>query len=98
MNICVVGGGKMGRPLACKLARRAESVVVCDINESIVASINRGESPIDEPGVPELLAETFSERRISATSDTGQAVRNCDAVVVIVPALLDERKRADLSL
>jgi len=98
MNICVVGGGKMGLPLACKFAQQAESVVVCDINEAIVASINRGECPIDEPGVPELLARAFAVQRISATTDTGQAVRNCDAVVVIVPALLDERKRADLSL
>jgi nucleotide sugar dehydrogenase len=98
MNICVVGGGKMGLPLACKFAQQAESVVVCDINASIVASINRGECPIDEPGVPELLARIFAEQRICATTDTAQAVRNSQSVVVIVPALLDERKRADLSL
>ena len=96
MTITVVGGGKMGLPLACRFAERADSVIVCDINPAVVASINAGVCPIDEPGVPEQLAAAVAERRISATWDTRQAVSQSDVVLVIVPALLDTHQRADL--
>ena len=62
MRITVVGGGKMGLPLACRFAERAGLVTVCDINPAVVASINAGVCPIDEPGVPEQLATAVSRR------------------------------------
>ena len=62
MIITVIGGGKMGLPLACRFAERADSVIVCDINPTVVASINAGVCPIDEPGVPEQLATAVAER------------------------------------
>jgi nucleotide sugar dehydrogenase len=96
MIITVIGGGKMGLPLACRFAERADSVIVCDINPPVVASINAGVCPIDEPGVPEQLATAVAEGRLRATLDTREAVSNSDAVVVIVPALLDEHRKADL--
>jgi nucleotide sugar dehydrogenase len=96
MTITVIGGGKMGLPLACRFADRADSVIVCDINPKVVASINASVCPIDEPGVPEQLARAVSKRRLHATRDTSQAVSQSNVVLVIVPALLDADRRADL--
>ena len=98
MIIAVVGGGKMGLPLACKLAERAHAVTVCDINQSVVDQINAGKCVIKEPGVAELLAEAVALNRISATTTTAKAVSESDAVVAIVPALLDAHRKADLSV
>ena len=96
MIITVIGGGKMGLPLACRFAERAGSVTVCDINPTVVASINAGVCPIDEPGVPEQLATAVAGGRLRATLNTREAVSQSDVVLVIVPALLDANRRADL--
>ena len=39
-NICVVGGGRMGLPLAATFAHRGASVTVCDIDRDLVGVIN----------------------------------------------------------
>ncbi len=57
MKIAVVGGGRMGLPLACMFAKHGASVTVCDINPSLVQAIERGGCPYEEPGLPELMAE-----------------------------------------
>ncbi len=38
MKITVVGGGRMGLPLACVFARHGASMTVCDINPALVRS------------------------------------------------------------
>ena len=43
MKVTVVGGGKMGLPLACQFASRGADVTVCDINRRVVEAVNRGE-------------------------------------------------------
>jgi len=98
MNVAVIGAGKMGLPLACRLASRGASVLACDVNPDLVSSINQGRCPIDEPGVPDLLAVMVSERRLRATSNTIDAVKQSDVVIVIVPALLTPDRHVDLSI
>ena len=98
MNVSVIGAGKMGLPLACHLASRGASVIACDVNRGVVEQINQGRCPIDEPGVPELLAVVVREGRLRATVDTTAAVKQSDVVVVIVPALLTDDRQVDLSI
>jgi nucleotide sugar dehydrogenase len=98
MRVVVVGAGKMGLPLACQLASRGATVVACDTDPALVAAINKASCPIDEPGVPELLAAAVGAGRLCATTDTAAAARSADAVVVIVPAYLTDDRRADLSV
>ena len=97
MKIVVVGAGKMGLPLACQFAHRGGDVTVCDVKQSVVDTINRGECPIDEPGVNELLADVFTRGRLRASTDTADATRKASIIVVIVPVLLTPDNDADLS-
>ncbi|MBI2833253.1 MAG: nucleotide sugar dehydrogenase [Acidobacteria bacterium] len=97
MRVAVVGAGKMGLPLACQLARRGALVTACDINPSIVDAINRGECPIDEPGMPPLVGALVADGRLRATTDTAAAAGAADVIVVIVPALLTEDRDVDAS-
>lgn len=78
----------MGLPLACVFAANGASVTVCDINPSVVDSINRGESPYEEPGLADLIREMAGSARLTATRDTAASVSGADVVVVIVPAHL----------
>ena len=73
MRVTVVGAGKMGLPLACQFARRGADVTACDIRQDIVAAINSGVSPIDEPGVAEVLADLVHKGLLKASTDTRAA-------------------------
>ncbi len=98
MNITVVGGGRMGLPLACTFGKRGANVTVSDINPGIVQSIAEGVSPYEEPGLPELMVELHEAGRLSATTDTANAVSRSDAVIVIVPAHLTPDRDIDFSI
>lgn len=98
MNVAVIGAGKMGLPLACQFARRGATVLVCDVRREAVDAINRGACPIDEPGIPEVLADLVADKYLQATTDTSAAVRASDVVVVIVPVLLTPDRDADTSV
>ena len=98
MRVVVVGGGKMGLPLACQFASRGADVTVCDINMKIVAAINAGMAPFEEPGLTKKLTSALAAQRIRATADTTIAVRDAEVVVIIVPALLTSERDADLAI
>lgn len=98
MRALVVGGGRMGLPLACVFGKHGASVTVADINTSLVDTINRGACPYEEPGLAELIAELHGAGRLRATTDTGAATAEADTVVVIVPAHLTPDRDIDFSV
>lgn len=96
MKLAVIGCGKMGLPLAVQAASHGVDVVGVDINETTVAAINKGISPVGEPGVEDLLASAVKAGTLRATVDLKEAVSQADAIIVIVPVLLTESNQADL--
>ena len=98
MKITVVGGGRMGLPLACVFGKHGATVTVSDIDESLVELINAGQCPYEEPGLPELIRQLHQEHRLRATTETAGAVSESDAVVVIVPAHLTPERDIDLRI
>ena len=98
MHVCVVGLGKIGMPLAARIASLGHTVVGCDIDAAAVESVNRGECPIaGEEGLEEMLRASVVEGKLAATTDTAQGVRESDAVAVVVPAFLTADREADFS-
>lgn len=88
----------MGLPLACMFAKHGASVFVCDVNPDLVASINAGLCPYEEPGLPELMADLQEAGRLQATTDTAKASSESNAIVVIVPAHLTDNRDIDFSI
>ena len=69
MRIAVVGLGHIGLPLAVQYASRGHEVPGVDIDERIVAAINRGESPHDdEQALVERVPRLVAEGRLRATT------------------------------
>ena len=95
MQICVVGGGRMGLPLACVFAQHGASVTVADIDADLVARIEAGECPYEEPGLRELMTELHAAGRLTATTDTAAAAAASEAIVIIVPAHLTPEREID---
>lgn len=98
MKITVVGGGRMGLPLACMFGKHGAFVTVCDINPALVRSLQSGECPYEEPGLPELIAHLHRTGRLSASTDTAKASVASDVIVVIVPAHLTPERDIDFSV
>jgi UDP-N-acetyl-D-mannosaminuronic acid dehydrogenase len=97
MNVAVVGIGRIGLPLATKLALNGHTVVGCDINAALVERVNGGENPIpDEQGLGEALAEAVRAGRLRATTDTAAAVGKCETVLFAVAVDVDGEARADI--
>lgn len=95
-NVAVVGLGKIGLPLAAQFAHAGLNVVGCDIDRRVVEAVNAGRSHIkEEPGLEEWVEEAVKQGALSATTDTTQAVRQSNVVIVIVPLLVDEQRDID---
>ncbi len=93
MKICVLGLGYIGLPTAALFATHGCEVVGIDINKSIVKSINRGMTPFDERGLPELLGRAIRSKNLVAKTE----VEDADAFIIAVPTPLDkEMKIAEL--
>ncbi len=98
MKITVVGGGRMGLPLACVFGKRGAFVTVADVDANLVESINAGDCPYEEPGLFELMRDLHATGRLNATTDTSAAAANSDAIVIIVPAHLTDDREIDFSV
>jgi nucleotide sugar dehydrogenase len=98
LTIDVVGIGKMGLPLAALLAREGAKVIGVRRSEEAVREINRGICPIkEEPDLPEILSEVVGDGRLVATTDAEWAAEQSDVIIILVPLLVDDKGRPDLS-
>ncbi|MCX9190263.1 nucleotide sugar dehydrogenase [Carbonactinospora thermoautotrophica] len=96
MKICVVALGKIGLPLAVQFATKGHEVIGTDINEKVVDLVNAGVEPF--PGEAELdvkLKQVVESGNLRATTDTTAAVAESEAVVVVVPLVVDEHYQPD---
>jgi nucleotide sugar dehydrogenase len=96
VRIAVVGLGHIGLPLAVQYATRGHAVVGADINPTIVDAANRGQSPhLDEPALVEGVPRVVAAGNLRATTSTREAVEAAEAVVVIVPVVVDAARQID---
>lgn len=81
--VSVVGIGKLGAPLAASLASKGFRVIAVDTDAAKVAALNRGEAPVFEPGLAEMLRE--HGKSICATQSVREAVRDSGMTFLVVP-------------
>jgi GDP-mannose 6-dehydrogenase len=84
MRISIFGLGYVGAVTAGCLASQGHSVVGVDVQASKVESLNRGEAPIIEPGLGELLKKALEAGLLRATTDPAEAVRSTEASIICV--------------
>ena len=83
-TISVFGLGYVGCVLAACLAERGHNVIGVDVNTMKVETLNRGESPLIEPGLGELIDKNVSAGRLKAIQDPEWAVLNSDLTFICV--------------
>jgi GDP-mannose 6-dehydrogenase len=84
MRISIFGIGYVGCVSAACLARAGHDVIGVDVNPTKVEIINSGASPIVEPQINELIQDVVKARKLSATTDSMQAVKATDVSLVCV--------------
>ena len=99
MRIAVVGMGKIGLPLAVHYARGGHTVVGVDVNPRVVALINGGVEPFPgEAHLAEYLPPLVSSGALRATTEYAEAIPGADAIVMVVPLVVDDRSRPDFTM
>jgi len=79
---------------AC-LAENGNTVVCVDIDEAKVLALRKGEVPIYEPGLEEMIDRNVAEERLRFTTDLPAAVRGSDILFIAVGTPQDEDGSAD---
>jgi UDPglucose 6-dehydrogenase len=97
MKISVFGTGYVGLVVGACLAENGNHVIAVDIDEDKIARLKRGEIPIYEPGLSELVARNVAEERLTFTTDFDHAVVSSKILFVAVGTPQGEDGSADMS-
>jgi len=95
-NIVVIGGcGHVGLPFGMVLADHGMQVVLLDVDEDKVASINRGLMPFREAGAEALLPKLIG-KSLRATTDK-ECLRAAEVVISVIGTPVDEHLNPTVS-
>jgi UDPglucose 6-dehydrogenase len=84
MRITVIGTGYVGLVSGACFADFGHHVTCVDLSEERVAMLRRGEIPIFEPGLSELVKSNLREGRLTFTTSLAGPVQNAQAVFIAV--------------
>jgi UDPglucose 6-dehydrogenase len=84
MHVAMIGSGYVGVVSGACLADFGHNVVCVDKDPKKISALKRGESPIFEPGLDDLIKRNMHEGRLSFTSDVTSSVARAEAVFIAV--------------
>ncbi|WP_231869004.1 nucleotide sugar dehydrogenase [Rhodococcus opacus] len=84
VSLSIFGLGYVGCISAACLASRGHSVIGVDSNPLKTECLRRGDAPVVEERIGELIAEGVSSGRLTVTEDPAQAVHDTDVTIVCV--------------
>ncbi len=84
MRIAMIGTGYVGLVSGACFAEFGPTVTCVDINADKVERLRRGEIPIYEAGLEDLVKKGLAAERLFFTTDLAAAVREADAVFIAV--------------
>lgn len=84
MRVTMIGSGYVGLVSGACFADFGHVVTCVDTDASKIEALNRGEIPIFEPGLDDLVAKNVREGRLSFTTEFAGAVAQADAIFIAV--------------
>ena len=97
MKIAVIGTGYVGLVTGTCFADSGNDVTCVDIDQQKIERLTRGEIPIYEPGLAELVERNVEDSRLHFTTDLASAVRTAKLVFLAVGTPSAADGSADLS-
>lgn len=84
MKIAVFGMGYVGCVSAAVFAREGHTVTGVDTSATKIETLDRGESPVLEPDLGDLVRRAHADRRLRATQDAIAAASEAEVIFVCV--------------
>ena len=96
-KVTVIGGGHVGLPTAVVLAHFGHEVVLAESDPARFEMLQRGESPIVETGLEELLSDALRLGTLRIARTAAEAVGEAEFVFLCVPTPQGNDGAVDLS-
>jgi len=96
-QIAVIGAGYVGLTTAACFSQLGHDVVCADINTERVAQLDKGEVPIVEAGLDQLVRDGLDRGTLRFVTDNEEAARTAEFAYLCVPTPQGDDGRADLS-
>lgn len=96
MRVTIFGSGYVGLVTGACLADAGNHVICVDVDQGKIDRLNKGEVPIHEPGLDELIARNAKAGRIEFTTDARKGVAHGLFQLIAVGTPPDEDGSADL--
>jgi len=97
MNLCVIGTGYVGLVTGTVFADLGNTVICVDKDIEKIGKLKRGEMPIYEPGLEEMVARNVDDARLFFSTDIGDGVRRSEVVFIAVGTPAGSDGYADLT-
>lgn len=97
MNITIIGTGYVGLTTGTCFAEVGHNVTCVDHDEAKIATLLKGEIPIYEPGLAELVLKNVTAGRLSFTTSTQEGVKEGQVILIAVPTPPQPDGSVDLS-
>ncbi len=80
MRISVIGAGYVGLATATSMASKGHEVILHDVDEQRLSAIEKGQDPLDEPG----MAEALAAYPVAVTNNLSEAIANAEVHFICV--------------
>ncbi len=84
MRVGIVGAGYVGLCTGAVLAEIGHSVCCADADEGKIAVLNRGNAPIYEPGLQELVDKHASTGKLTFSTSIAEAIQDAEVAIIAV--------------
>jgi UDPglucose 6-dehydrogenase len=84
VKVAVIGTGYVGLVSGACFADFGHYVVCVDKSSEKIESLNRGITPILEPGLTELVASNVKDKRLAFTTSLSEAMIDADVALIAV--------------
>ena len=84
MKVTIVGTGYVGLVSGVCFAEFGANVTCVDSNLNLINALKKGEIPIYEPGLDDLLNRNASSEKINFSDDLKKAAKDADIVFIAV--------------
>ena len=96
MKLSVIGTGYVGLVSGTCFAEMGNDVICVDIDEKKVEALKRGEVPIYEPGLEDMVLDNYKKGTLNFTTDIKEALRSSEVCFIAVGTPMGEDGSADL--